>query len=648
MILTLLIIIILIGLIFSFIEYKRVMRVSKGTKEMKSLSDIIHKGALSFLRTEYKIVSIFVIIITLFLLFFNIPLAISFLFGAILSSFVAYVTLTISTKSNSRTVVSCKSSLKEGLSTSFKSGLSAGIFLVSIGVLSIIIFYLVFKNPEILYGFGFGASLIALFLRVGGGIFTKAADVGADLVGKIEKGIPEDDPRNPAVIADNVGDNVGDVAGMGSDLLESYIQSIIAAMVLGFLAFQDKGLLLPLILSSLGILASIIGSYFVTPKKEDVYDAINKGIYASSIIIIILSFFLIKKIFGNLDLFWSILLGLLSGVFISKYAFYVTSAKYKPTKKISNSSTTGAATNILKGLSVGMLSTALPIIIIGITIILSYHFGGYFGIAISSVSMLSILGIILAADFYGPIVDNAQGIVEMTGSDSKTQKRTEKLDQLGNSTAAVTKGFAIASAAFTSIALFASYIVITNLQTIDLIKVPVIVGLLIGAMLPFVFSSFLIDAVEKAAFKIIKEVRRQFRTIKGIMQGDKKPDYDACIKISTFEALRGMIYPALLAILVPIIIALLLGAEAVGGLLAGVIASGFVLALFMANTGGAWDNAKKYIEEGNLGGKGSDAHKAAVVGDTVGDPFKDTCGPSINILIKLMTVVSLILIPLIL
>jgi len=648
MIFYLLLFIVLIGFIFAYIEYRRVMKVSQGTKEMKFLSDIIHKGALSFLKTEYKITAIFVIAITIFLLFFNTSLAISFLFGAVVSSFVAYISLTVSTRSNARTVVSCKTSLKKGLETSFKSGLSSGIFLVSIGMLSIIVLYLVFKNPEILYGFGFGASLIALFLRVGGGIFTKAADVGADLVGKVEAGIPEDDPRNPAVIADNVGDNVGDVAGMGSDLLESYVQSIVAAMVLGFLAFQEKGLLLPLLISSLGIISSIVGSFFVTPRKEDVYGAINKGIYASSFLVIVVSFFLIKVIFTNLNLFWSILLGLVSGVFISKYAFYVTSPKYSPTKKIATSSTTGPATNILKGLSEGMLSTALPIVIIGITIILSYHFGGYFGIAISSVSMLSILGMILAADFYGPVVDNAQGIVEMTGADKITQQRTEKLDQLGNSTAAVTKGFAIASAAFTSIALFVSFVVVTNIKTIDLINISVMVGLLIGAMLPFVFSSFLIDAVEKAAFKIINEVRRQFKTIKGIMQGKTKPDYDKCIQISTFEAMRGMVYPALLAIFVPIIIALTLGPEAVGGLLAGVIASGFVLALFMANTGGAWDNAKKYIEEGNLGGKGSDAHKAAVVGDTVGDPFKDTCGPSINILIKLMTVVSLVVIPLIL
>lgn len=647
MFLLIVIIISLIGLLYSLIEYKKVMKVLEGTKEMKFISDAIYKGALSFLKTEYRIIAIFTLIITLFLLIFSTPLAITFFFGALLSSVVAYITLSVSTRSNSRTVVSCKKSLKEGLDTSFKSGLSSGIFLVSIGVLSIVILYFIFQDPEILYGFGFGASLIALFLRVGGGIFTKAADVGADLVGKVEKGIPEDDPRNPAVIADNVGDNVGDVAGMGSDLLESYIQSIVAAMVLGFLAFQDRGLILPLLISSLGIISSILGSFFVTTKKEDVYGAINKGIYASTALVIIFSFFLITGFFASLDLFWAVILGLLSGLFISKYAFYVTSAKYPPTKRISDSSTTGAATNVLKGLSVGMLSTALPIIIISVSIILSYHFAGFYGIAISSVSMLSILGIILAADFYGPVVDNAQGIVEMTGADPVVQKRTEKLDQLGNSTAAVTKGFAIASAAFTSIALFVSFVVVTNLQSIDLIKVPVIVGLLIGAMLPFMFSSFLIDAVEKAAFKIIQEVRYQFKTIKGIMSGKAKPDYESCIKISTFEAMRGMFLPAIIAILSPIIVALFLGAEGVGGLLAGVIASGFVLALFMANAGGAWDNAKKYIEEGNLGGKGSLAHKAAVVGDTIGDPFKDTCGPSINILIKLMTVVSLVVVPLI-
>ncbi len=648
MILSIIIAIVIIGLLFSLYNNQKIKRFKVLDKKINFLSEIIHKGALSFLKTEYKIISIFVIVLTLILLFLDYKIAISFVIGAILSSLIAYIGLNVSTRANGKTVVAAKKSLSNALNISFSSGLVTGIAVVSIGILGIIVLYLLFGNPEILFGFGLGASLIALFLRVGGGIFTKAADVGADLVGKIEKGIPEDDPRNPAVIADNVGDNVGDVAGMGSDLLESYVESIIASMALGVLVFGEKGLLLPLLISAIGIISSILGSYFVRVSKNNIYNAIDKGIYASAIIVLIISFFSIKAFFGNLSLFWCVIIGLAAGVIISKYTEYVTSPKFKPTRRIAESSQTGAATNILKGLSVGMFSTALPIIVVGAAIILSFIFGNYFGVSIAAVGMLSILGIILAADFYGPVVDNAQGIVEMTGLGPNIRKRTEKLDQLGNSTAAITKGFAIASAAFTSVALFVSYVTIMNLTTIDLIKTPVIVALFIGAMLPFVFSSFLISAVEKAAFGIINEVRRQFRTIKGLMLGKAKPDYSTCIVISTREAMRGMILPAILALLIPIVIGLLLGAEAVGGLLAGVIASGFVLAVFMANSGAAWDNAKKYIEEGHLGGKGSNAHKAAVVGDTVGDPFKDTCGPSIDIFLKLMTIVALVFIPLIL
>jgi K(+)-stimulated pyrophosphate-energized sodium pump len=522
-----------------------------------------------------------------------------------------------------------------------------GITVVSVGVLGIVLLYIIFGNPDVLFGFGLGASLVALFLRVGGGIFTKAADVGADLVGKVENSIPEDDPRNPAVIADNVGDNVGDVAGMGSDLLESYVESIIASMALGVLVFGENGLFLPLLISAIGIISSILGSFFVKVLKGKIYSAIDKGIYASSIIVLIISFFSIKYFIGNINLFWCVAIGLIAGLIISKYTEYVTSPDFSPTKNIAKSSQTGAATNILKGLSVGMMSTAIPILVVGLAIYLSFIFGSYFGVSIAAVGMLSILGIILAADFYGPVVDNAQGISEMTGAGEDIQKRTAKLDSLGNSTAAITKGFAISSAAFTSIALFISYITITNLTSIDLIKVPVVVGLFIGAMLPFIFSSLLINAVEKAAYKIINEVRRQFRTIKGIMSGKKQPEYSTCILISTREAMRGMIIPGILSLSIPILIGLFIGAEAVGGLLAGVISSGFVLAVFMANSGGAWDNAKKYIEAGNLGGKGSDTHKASVVGDTVGDPFKDTCGPSIDIFLKLMIIVSLVFIPLI-
>jgi len=448
---------------------------------------------------------------------------------------------------------------------------------------------------------------------------------------------------------------------MGSDLLESYSQSVIAAMVLGFLAFGNLGLVLPLLFCCVGIISSILGSYFVCLKGDSVYSAINKGFYATVVIMLIVSFGFIlllhKTMYGQyffygvnslFGIFVCVVFGLFSGVVISKYTLYVTSFEKKPTRQIAESSITGAATNILKGLSVGMFSTCLPIITIGVSMIFAFYFGGYFGIAMSALGLLSILGIVLAGDFFGPVVDNAQGLVEMANLSKDVYENTEKLDAVGNSTAAVTKGFAIASAAFTSIALFVSYIVVMNISAIDIVHVNVIVGLFIGAMIPFIFSSFLIDAVEKAAYKIIQEVRMQFKTIKGLMTNKAKPDYDACIKISTNQALKSMMIPAVIAILSPIVIGLLFGAEAVGGFLAGAIATGFVLAIFMSNSGGAWDNAKKYIEQGNLGGKGSNAHKAAVVGDTVGDPFKDTCGPSIDILIKLMTIVALVFMPLIL
>ncbi len=653
------ILITLFGFLFSFKKFKQLMNKEEGEKKIKEISDLVHKGALSFLKTEYKTISVFAIIIAIILFFINYVLAICFLFGAFVSSLVAYVGMYVSTKANVRTVTSAKKSLKDALDTSFSSGLVTSIFIVSIGLIGIIILFSIFKDVNLLFGFGFGASLVALFLRVGGGVFTKAADVGADLVGKVEKGIPEDDPRNPAVIADNVGDNVGDVAGMGSDLLESYIQSIIAAMVLGFLAFGNLGLILPLFVCSVGVLASVFGSFFVNLKNQNIYSAINKGFYSAFLFMVFVLFFVVlslNKIIYNsffvfgpnslFSLFFCVVLGLLSGIIISKYTLYVTSADKKPTRSIAESSKTGAATNILKGLSVGMFSTALPIIVVSISIIFSYSFGGHFGVALSSVGLLGILGIVLAADFYGPVVDNAQGLVEMGGLSKKIQERTERLDAVGNSTAAITKGFAIASAAFTSIALFISYIVVTNISTIDLINVNVIVSIFIGAMVPFVFCSFLIEAVESAAFKIIHEVRRQFKSIKGLMSKKQKPDYDACISICTNQALKGMLLPAIIAIVLPVLIALLLGPEAVGGFLAGAIGTGFVLAIFMANSGGAWDNSKKYIEQGNLGGKGSEAHKAAVVGDTVGDPFKDTCGPSLNILIKLMTIVALVFVPL--
>ncbi|MBI2650905.1 sodium-translocating pyrophosphatase [Candidatus Woesearchaeota archaeon] len=648
------------AILFALHLTAKIKKEPAGNKKMQEISELIHKGSMAFLNKEYKVMLVFTIAIAL-LLYFTLEngakLALAFLTGCIFSALAGRLGMYIATKANVRTAWACTFNIGKALRIAFSSGAVMGMFVVGLGVFGISVFYFLFNEPNLIFGFGFGASYIALFARVAGGIYTKAADVGADLVGKIEKGIPEDDPRNPAVIADNVGDNVGDVAGMGADLFESYVESIIAAMVIGFIAFNANKdyVLLPLAISSLGILASIIGTFFVRAgDKNNVTSAMNKGIFAATAITAILSYFLIRSIVGNLGIFWAILSGLLAGIVIGLSAEHYTSTERKPAQGISIASKTGAATNIIEGLSVGMRSTIVPVAGISAAILAAFFLSGgaanfkigLYGIAISAVGMLSTLGITLAVDTYGPVADNAAGIAEMSSLGKKTRERAEALDAVGNTTAAIGKGFAIGSAALTSLVLFVTFTEVVGLKGIDITNPKVLVSTFIGGLLPFVFSSMLLRSVGKAAIKIVNEVRRQFKTTKGLMEGKAKPNYNKCIEISTVAALREMIAPGLLAIIIPIAIGLYLGAEALGGLLVGKVVVGFLMAVFMANSGGAWDNAKKLIESGKFGGKGSDAHKAAVTGDTVGDPFKDTAGPSLNILIKLMDIVSLVFFPL--
>jgi K(+)-stimulated pyrophosphate-energized sodium pump len=636
--------------------YLHIKKQDTGTPRMREIADAIHEGAIAFLHKEYMVIMAFSLVVAiLILMFLSWETAIAFVLGAFFSGLSGNIGMRIATRANVRTAQASKNSLNDGLRLAFSSGLVMSLTVVSLGLFGVTVLYMIFQDPQIIYGFGLGASSIALFARVGGGIYTKAADVGADLVGKVEKGIPEDDPRNPAVIADNVGDSVGDVAGMGADLFESYVDSIIAAMVIG--AALDIGVavvILPLVLSAFGIVASVIGSLFVRVRKGNLFRALDKGVYAAAIVMAPFAYLIIHSLVGDIgdfhatDVFRAALTGLISGIIIGASTEYATSPKHRPTESIAESAKSGAGPTLIMGLSVGMLSTVIPILTICATIYLSHLFAGFYGIAIAAVGLLSILGVTLATDTYGPIADNAAGIAEMAGMGKNVRKNCEKLDEVGNTTAAVGKGFAIGSAALTTIALFVSFTQIANLTAIDL-KVPnFMIGLFLGAMLPFVFSALTMQAVGKGAKHMVEEVRRQFKTIKGLMTGKAKPDYARCVAISTDSSLKAMIMPALIAICSPVIIAFSpLGVEALGGLLAGTIVTGLLLAIFMANTGGAWDNAKKYIEEGNYGGKGSDAHKAAVVGDTVGDPFKDTSGPSLNILIKLMTIVALVILPVI-
>jgi K(+)-stimulated pyrophosphate-energized sodium pump len=647
-----------------------VLKQDQGSERIREIAVAIKEGALAFLGREYRILAIFMVVVAIILgVVPNLGwlVTLSFVFGAICSGLAGYIGMNIAVRSNCRTAAAAQKSLNHGLRVSFRGGAVMGMCVVGIGILGLSILYLVFhNNPDflkIIPGFGFGASSVAIFARVGGGIFTKAADTGADIVGKVEKGIPEDDPRNAAVIADFVGDNVGDVAGMGADLFESYVDSIIATMTLGMIATFSinlgRGLVpnmatawfLPMLVAAGGVIASIVGIFLVRvgekPEMGALLNALRRGTFSASVLTAIFSFLAVYLLKADIGIFWAILSGLVAGLIIGESTNFYTSYAYKPTLRISEASQTGAGTTIVRGFANGLMSTVPPIILVATAIMVAHHFADIYGVAIAGVGMLSTLGIQDATDAYGPIADNAGGIVEMSGLPPEIRKRTDALDSLGNTTAATGKGFAIGAAALTALALMLSYTQAVGVKfaQISLLDAHVVVGLFIGAMLPAIFCAMTLNAVGKTSFSIINEVRRQFREIKGLMEGEARPEYAKCVDICTKDALNEMLAPGLITIAAPIAIGLVLGPLALGGFLMGAIASGFILAITFANAGGSWDNAKKWIETGQYGGKGSEAHKAAVVGDTVGDPMKDTSGPSLNIMIKLMSIIALVFAP---
>ena len=639
----------IVALLFAIYKISFVSKQAAGTDRMKEIAASINEGAKAFLFAEYKILAIFIVVLFLAIGLFlgedSWVTAVCFLCGALFSILAGYVGMNVATKANVRTANAARESgMNKALSIAFSGGSVMGMCVVGLGLLGASVLYMIIGKLSVLFGFSLGASSIALFARVGDGIYTKAADIGADLVGKVEAGIPEDDPRNPAVIADNVGDNVGDVAGMGADLFESYVGAIISAMTLGAVAVSgSNGVIFPLVIAACGILASVIATFFVRGSEgANPHKALKMGSYVSALLVVIAALVFSKVMLNGFGYAIAIISGLVVGLVIGIVTEVYTSGDYKFVKKIAQQSETGSATTIISGTAVGMMSTWIPVVLICVGIFLAYRFAGIYGIALAAVGMLSTTGITVAVDAYGPIADNAGGIAEMSGLDHSVREITDKLDAVGNTTAAMGKGFAIGSAALTALALFVSFTQATGLtaDAVALTSPNVVIGLLIGGMLPFVFSAMTMDSVSKAAYSMIEEVRRQFREIPGVMEGTTKPDYKTCVAISTTSALKEMLVPGIMAVVVPLLVGIVLGSTALAGLLAGSLVSGVMLAMFMSNAGGAWDNAKKYIEEGNHGGKGSEAHKAAVVGDTVGDPFKDTSGPSINILIKLMTVVS--------
>ena len=642
-----------VALLFALYKARYVSKCDAGNSRMQEIAAAIAEGASAFLRAEYKILAIFIVVLfVLITIFIDFGTAVCFVIGACFSILAGFFGMRVATKANVRTAnAALTSGMNKALSVAFSGGSVMGMCVVGLGLLGCSLIYIITGNYNILFGFSLGASSIALFARVGGGIYTKASDVGADLVGKVEAGIPEDDPRNPAVIADNVGDNVGDVAGMGADLFESYVGALVSALTLGVSVqglFTGAGAIFPLIIAAVGILGSVIATFFVRGKDDsNPHKALKMGSYVSAVIVAVLSVVLSYSFFSKIYYALAIIAGLIVGLVIGFVTEVYTSDDYKSVKRIAAQSETGSATTIISGVAVGMMSTWVPIVLISVGIYVSYAVtGDLYGIALAAVGMLATTGITVAVDAYGPIADNSGGIAEMSGLDPHVREITDKLDAVGNTTAAMGKGFAIGSAALTALALFVSYATEVKLDAIDLLDPNVVIGLLIGGMLPFAFSALTMDSVSKAAYKMIEEVRRQFREIPGILKGEAKPDYSSCVSISTRAALHEMIVPGVMAVVVPLLVGILLGPAALGGLLAGSLVTGVLLAIYMSNAGGAWDNAKKYIEGGHNGGKGSDAHKAAVVGDTVGDPFKDTSGPSINILIKLMTVVSLVFAPL--